>query len=89
VTNASDVTVEVFADDAAVTPIGIAVIIRVAAITGAIIAITGANADAHADRARANPHALRARRHGKGNARRGQKSNSKFPHGNLLFATLG
>src|SRR5262245_48875093 len=89
-----DMSVEVLADDAALTAIGIAVVIGVAAIAGAVIASvivaapTRANADANANRARAYPNALRVRRHRHRNTRRCEKSDGKFLHKNVLVAAL-
>jgi hypothetical protein len=68
VTDASNVPVEVFVDDTAVSPayIGIIVaVIRVASVTGAIVPIvvvTGTNADSYADGSCADPKSLRASR---------------------------
>src|SRR5262249_53481584 len=64
-----DVPVEVLAHDAAVTTIGITIVVSVAAIAGTVVtavivaAPARANADADANRARAYPNALRVRRH--------------------------
>jgi hypothetical protein len=77
------------------TPIGIAIIVRIAAIAGAIITFVVAPTRAYADtdpdpdRTRADPHALRACRHRECHAGRSQKSDCKFSHRNLLVAAVG
>src|SRR5258707_1899495 len=60
--------VEFIPDDPAVPPIGIAVIVGVAAIAGAVIAaviitVAGTNAHTDADWTRTDPYALRLSRH--------------------------
>jgi len=82
----ADVSVEVLAHDAAVTAIGVTVVVGVTAITGAVIIVTvviavaRANADTDTDRTRADPHTLRACRHRQCDARRSQDSDCKLPH---------
>src|SRR5262252_4424698 len=86
-----DMPVEVLAHDAAITTIGITIIISVAAIAGTVVtsvAPAWANADADANRARAYPNALRVRRHRHRDTRRCEKSDGKFLHNNLLVAAL-
>src|SRR5215510_2533451 len=88
-----DAPVEVLAHDAAITTIGITIIISVAAIAGTVVtsvvvAPARANADADANRARAYPNALRVCRHRHRDPRRCEKSDGKFLHIVLLVATL-
>src|SRR5262245_28141576 len=72
------------------TPVSVAVVIGITAITGAIVVIAvavapaRANADTDADRTRADPNTLRACRHRQCDAHRSQDSDCKLPHGNLL-----
>src|SRR5262249_36233481 len=81
--------VEVLAHDAAITTIGITIIISVAAIAGTIVtSVAPAWANANANRARAYPNALRVRRHRHRDTRRCEKSDGKFLHNNLLVAAL-
>ena len=86
-----DMSVEILADDAAMTA-RITIIISVAAIAGSvtavIVALARANADADANRARAYPYALRIRRYRHRDTRRREKSDGKFLHKNLLVAAL-
>src|SRR6185437_2379590 len=98
-TDASNVPIEVFTDDTAVSSadIGIiVVIIRVAPITGAIVPIVvvtppGANADPYADRSCTDPKSLRPGRRnhrGRRNSRRSHNSYRNFPHWFLHFEPL-
>ena len=86
--NLADISVDIFPHDAAMTPVGVTVVVGVTAITGAIvaivIAITRTNADSDADRTRADPHTLSVCRHRHCDARRSQDSDCKFSHWNLL-----
>ena len=86
-----DVSVEILADDAAMTT-RITIVISVAAIAGSVTAVivapARANADADANRARAYPYALRIRRHRHRDTRRREKSDGKFLHKNLLVAVV-
>src|SRR5215510_12892556 len=90
-TDLPDVPVEVLAHDAAITTIGITIIISVAAIAGTVVTsviVAPARADADANRARAYPNALRVCRHRHRETRRCEKSDGKFLHIVLLVATL-
>src|SRR5262245_20539317 len=71
------------------TPVVVAVVIGITAITGAIVIITvvapaRANADTDANRTRTDPNTLRTCWHRQSDARRSQDSDCKLPHGNLL-----
>src|SRR4029079_10438608 len=82
--NLADITIYVFANHAAVTPV--TVVIGVTAITGAVIiaavviaaAIARANAHTDAQRNPADPPALRAGRHRQCDPRRCQNSDCKL-----------
>src|SRR5262245_11988336 len=84
--------IEVFPYETAMTPIGVAIVIGIATIAGAIITLViapaRAYADTNTDRTRADPHALRACRHRECHAGRSQKSDCKFSHRNLLVAAV-
>src|SRR5690242_7199813 len=91
----TDVSVEILAHDAAMTPVAVVIVVGVTAITGAMVSIpvviapAWANADTNADRARADPSTLRACWHRQRDARRGQDSDCKLSHANLLWLLHG